>query len=513
MFTLVLAMADEYLVRVELDNNRLEPLIQHGLKVIGELEHNAIVIMDESDLGNTKSLNYEILDVEPCEGDYYLVLPMDGELDLTAYGIVLMQDSGDHLIKLRPSMLELLTNEKVMIKRLSFTPMIVGGAARFPDVFYNTTVQEIVDLVNGDSILTYVQRMQDFITRYSTHDSCFAAANWVAEKYSAYGCDSVYLQDYMTGNAPNVIGIKNGVLYPDSIYTVICGHLDATSYLQPNIAPGADDNASGVAATIEAIRVMQGYQFDHSIRFIAFTGEEQGMNGSEYYAQLAHNQGDSILGVLNADMIAYTDVQPESLDVFAKYSNPPCEPFADFFIATADTYTTLLTKKRMTNSMVYSDHGSFWQQGYLALCSIEDFPVTNPYYHSPEDTIGAGYNNNAFCTEATKAQIAALSLLAIPHETGIDDLVQDKPAASVLTVYPRISDSRFMISLHINDPSDMTTVKIYNAAGVLVRNLNANDEIVWNSTDNTGQKVPAGIYFVTVKNHRIEGTEKIIVVR
>jgi hypothetical protein len=48
------------------------------------------------------------------------------------------------------------------------------------------------------------------------------------------------------------------------------------------------------------------------------------------------------------------------------------------------------------------------------LCNIEDNPPVNPYYHEPGDTIGAGYNNNAFCTEVVKAQVAALSLMAVP---------------------------------------------------------------------------------------------------
>ncbi|MCK4941107.1 M28 family peptidase, partial [candidate division WOR-3 bacterium] len=286
-----------------------------------------------------------------------------------------------------------------------------------PRFTYNPLVQVIVDQVDADSVLSYVQRLQDFVTRYSTHDSCTAAANYIASKFTDYGCDSVYFQYHTSGHAPNVIGVKRGTLYPDSIYTVVCGHLDATSYQSPNIAPGADDNASGTASVIEALRVMRNYQFEYSVRYIAFTGEEFGLYGSYHYASLAHSQGDSILGVLNADMIGYANAYPESVDVLAKISNPACEPFADFFIAAADSYTTLLTNKQMVNSTAYSDHHPFWQNGYLALCNIEDNPPVNPYYHEPGDTIGAGYNDNDFCTEVTKAQVAALCLMANPLAT------------------------------------------------------------------------------------------------
>jgi len=519
LITLVLAFADEYLVRVDLTEARLSPLAQQGLKVLAELENCAILLLEDNDFDGISSFQYRVLDTNPQQGAYYLVLPMESVMDLTLYGDILTRDGDDYLIRVHNGMLEPLISRKVMVKRLSFTPMVIRSAVDFPAVRYDQTVADIVNLVDADSILTNVQRMQDFVTRHSTHDSCLAAANWVAERFSAYGCDSVYLQYHTTGFAPNVIGIKQGVLYPDSIYAVICGHVDATSYLQPIIAPGADDNASGVAAVIEAIRVTQDYQFEHAIRFIAFTGEEQGLYGSEYYAQLARTHGDSILGVLNADMIAYVDVQPESLEVFAKTSNPPCEPFADFFIAAADTYTTLLTSKRMTTSMVYSDHAPFWDQGYLALCSIEDFYVTNPYYHTPGDTIGAGFNDLPFCTEVTKAEIAALALLAIPYGTGIDEFVEVESENARFTVRPSIGKNLFTVSL-TTESSGPVDLRIHDVTGRVVKNISIQSSeighllsVKWDGTNNAGKELPDGIYFVRIANGTSPQTAKLVLLR
>lgn len=528
LITLVFAAADEYLVRIDLNEERLTPLSQQESKILAELEHTAIVLLTDSEFERIQPFSHEILDVQPKEGDYYLVLPMDSMIDLTIYGGVLLNDGDDYLLKLHAGMLESLIRQKVMVKRLSFKPMVLqtgrvpsppDHGAQFPDVFFNYAVQEMVDLVDADTILSNVQRLQDYGTRYSTHDSCFAAAGHIFDKFVAYGCDSVYLQYHESGYAPNVIAVKRGEIYPDSIYTVICGHFDATSYLAPAIAPGADDNASGTVAVIEAARVMSNYQFEYSIRYIAFSGEEQGLYGSQHYAQLARSQGDSILGVINGDMIAYSDIQPESLEVFAKTYNPPCEPFADFFIAAADTYTTLLTNKRMTTTMVYSDHAPFWDQGYLALCNIEDFWVENPYYHTPGDTIGAGYNDHAFCTEVTKAEIAALALLAIPYGTGIVEFENGKSESTRLMVQPSIGKNFFTISL-TTQSADPIDLKVHDVTGRVVKNLVmlASDighqlSVKWDGTDNAGQRLPGGIYFLELTEEDTTQTAKLVLLR
>ncbi|UCG30668.1 MAG: M28 family peptidase, partial [candidate division WOR-3 bacterium] len=371
--TLVFAIADDYLMRVDLDHTRLAPLADQELKVLAELGNSAIILHEGTDLEKISSVNYQILDTQPKEGQYYIARPMQEDTDLTPFGEVLTMDGYDYLLKVHPGRLESLLDHNVMIKRLSFTPMVIRSAVDFPSVRYDQTVGDIVDLVDSDSILAKVQRMQDFQTRLSTHDSCMAAANWVFDRFVDLGCDSVFFQNHTSGHAPNVIAVKRGTVHPDSIYAVICGHLDSYAFYSPNLAQGADDNASGTTAALEAARVMRDYDFEYSIRFIAFTGEEVGLYGSEYYSALARISGDSILGVINGDMLAYADFQPESLEVIATPTNPPCEPFADFFIAAADTYTTLLTNKYLSSTMIYSDHSPFWDQGYLALCNIEDW--------------------------------------------------------------------------------------------------------------------------------------------
>ena len=402
--------AGTVLIRVELGNERLEPLYGRDIKIIKELDHCALIIIDDTEFSKLRGFNYKILEKDVKEGEYYLVYQFNTLVDLRSFGEILTVDNNITLIKVDEQGLLRLTREPVEIVRLSFKPLVKTSMPVLPIVRQDPIIQEIVNRVNPDTVLSFVRRLQQFRTRYSTHDSCHAAANWIRNRFIEYGCDSVYFQYHTSGHAPNVIGIKWGVVYPDT-YAIIDGHFDATSNQAPNIAPGADDNASGTAAALEAARVMKDYLFEYSARFIAFSGEEFGLYGSEYYANNAGQQGHTILGVLNGDMIGYVDAAPENCDVLTNSANIP---FADFFVACADTYTSLLTIKQ-TVSSIPSDIQPFYDNGYPGLCNIEDYWPTNPHYHRTSDTIGAGYNNNPFCTEVIKAEIAALSVLIRPY--------------------------------------------------------------------------------------------------
>ncbi len=521
MVTLFLSFADEYLVGVELTEERLAVFADEDVSVIGELENTAIILIDDADFDKLTRYSYRILDVKPEEESYYFVRPLDQQIDLNRYGKVLLKDGNDYLIKIHEEMFLELIKKKVMVKRLSFTPHIIQSESFRRYFLMHPCVQTITEEVDPDSILSHVERLQDFRTRYSTHDSCFAAAIYIADKLNSYGCDTVFFQNHTAGHAPNVVGIKRGEVHPDSIYVVVCGHFDSISDQPFSLAPGADDNGSGTAGVIEAARAMRNRKYEYSVRYIAFSGEEFGLYGSEHYAPWARSQGDSIIGVFNADMTAYVDAEPESLEVIAKSSNPDCEWLADFFIEAAQNYTTLLTRKRMVTWMPYSDHSPFWEQGYTALCNIEDYGVVNPYYHTTADSIGAGYNNNDFCTETIKAQVAALSLLAVPYVIGVneEDLGITQETA-LMQIQPTVSNSHVTIFYSHENTYPGATLTIYNATGNLIRTFTTNhtlsptsSEIVWHGDDNHGRKVPTGVYFVQLKSGAEKCTRKVTIIR
>ncbi|MEO0071154.1 MAG: M28 family peptidase [candidate division WOR-3 bacterium] len=388
-------------------------------KVVDQTNNGVLIIGNDNDIALLSALNGRILDANITENRYYQVHLFDWsrQKDLTQIARILDFDGENYLIAVKPEDVAHLLSLGGMLSRVSLQGWVFRPReVKLPSVTTNPLIEAMVALVSPESVLSYVWRLQKYGTRYSTSDSCKAAAEWIKAKFLAYGCDTVIMQNHTSGHAPNVVGVRYGTTGRRDIYAIICGHFDSYA---PNNAPGADDNASGTAAVIEACRVTQNFNFTHDLRFIAFSGEEFGLYGSDYYAGMARNQGDSILGVLNFDMIGYVDASPESLDLMGKIANPPCEPFVDWFIAVCDTYTDLFTFKRMVNNNQNSDHGPFWNNGYLAFCGIEDFWPANPYYHTPGDSIGAGYNDNEFCTEVTKAAVAGIATLGQPLPANI----------------------------------------------------------------------------------------------
>jgi hypothetical protein len=275
-------------------------------------------------------------------------------------------------------------------------------------------IQSMVNLVSRDNLRALVEGLQSFRSRYSSTSNCEAAGDFIFHYFQTLGFVPSYEPFDFQGSysSRNIIAEKRGETDPGEIL-IICAHYDSTSN-EPNIlAPGADDNASGTAAVMEAARILRLYPFDFTIRFIAFSAEEWGLYGSKYYAAQSRNRGERIIGVINLDMIAYADAMPENLELIV---NETSDWLAERLGLSAGSYTGLPVHKIVDPSAVYSDHASFWDTGYSALLGIEDDPLTNPYYHQTTDTVST--LNFDFYTNAAKTALGTLAELAQPVRAG-----------------------------------------------------------------------------------------------
>ena len=378
----------------------------------------------------------------------------------------------------------------------------------------NPLIQEMVNKVSPDTIISTIQRLQDFVTRYAPYDSCFAAANWIFDKFTTYNLDSIYWDTFtLTPPVPaNVVGVKRGTVYPDSSYWIICGHFDATAGIaHRDSARGADDDASGTAAVIEAARILKDYHFEYSIRFVALSAEELGTIGSIYYAWRASQRLDDIRGTYNYDMIGYVDVRPESIDVCG---DTFCEPLVDHFIACADTYTNLLAVKKI--GYVLGDEYNFQHWGYQAIGMIEDMPHVNPYYHTQADTIGAGFNDLTFCTEVTKAAVAALASSSKP--LSIEENTTPSSTAFHLIPYPNPFRDHFHVKVNnVALQKNPIMFKFYDAAGRLIKAFTLSIspsqrkiDFIWPGYDNLNRKLPSGLYILMMQNGAVHEIKKLI---
>ncbi len=191
-----------------------------------------------------------------------------------------------------------------------------------PNDIYN-----IIDAVSAERIQNDIQTLVDFGTRNTFSDTISetrgigAARRWIKKEFKSISntCDNClevfYQKDFVTkeGNnrvphdawVVNVVAIQKGTKYPNR-YVIMSGDIDSRASNTMNFtidAPGANDNASGMAGTIEAARVLSKYKFESSIVYVGLSGEEQGLFGGSGLAKYAKDNNWDIIGVLNNDMI------------------------------------------------------------------------------------------------------------------------------------------------------------------------------------------------------------------
>jgi hypothetical protein len=286
---------------------------------------------------------------------------------------------------------------------------LIAGALQLP----NQAITDMVAAVSRDHLSSYIQDLQNFQTRRATTTNCEAAGTYIYDYFAAEGFAPEYDNFNFTyqGNLQttrNIVATIPGRTAPEQI-VIVGAHYDSTSNQGLVLAPGADDDASGTAAVMEIAKVMRDQPFDFSVRFICFSAEEIGLLGSRHYAQAAAAAGESIIGMIQLDMIAYASRIGEDLDVI---SNTKSAWLADLFLSAAGTYTTLPAMKWIQPSVVGSDHSPFWDQGFSAVLAIESYPLTNPYYHKPTDTIDT--LDMDFGTSVAQAALATAAALAQP---------------------------------------------------------------------------------------------------
>jgi photosystem II stability/assembly factor-like uncharacterized protein len=221
----------------------------------------------------------------------------------------------------------------------------------------------------------------------------------------------------------NVVATLRGDIYPGR-QCLIIAHYDAISEDPFNSAPGADDNASGTAAVLEAAKILKNYHFQNTVKFIAFSGEEQGLLGSYAYARDAYLRGDTILGVLNFDMIAWDGRYDDSVFVVGGMDSDSRALWVLLRRVISDYGIALNSYDYYSGSSGISDEASFIAFGYPAIFSSEapawdysrDF---NPYYHTTGERLWAF--NLGYYDKCVKTAVGSIATLAQPFIIGDAD--------------------------------------------------------------------------------------------
>ena len=217
----------------------------------------------------------------------------------------------------------------------SIYALSVAGAATFAAPLaaqqappaMNPRMHQIVAAVSAERIERDITKLVSFGSRHSFSDTLSttrgigAARRWIFsefEKISA-DCGGCLEVMYISGTIPpvrsipdsmhvvNVVAIQRGTSDPNRM-VVMSGDIDAIrsggrGWGEADSVPGANDNASGMAGTIEAARVLSQHRFAGSIVYLGLSAEEQGLHGGRRVAAVATEEGWNIIGVLNNDMI------------------------------------------------------------------------------------------------------------------------------------------------------------------------------------------------------------------
>lgn len=243
-----------------------------------------------------------------------------------------------------------------------------------------SNMELLVRQLSGDTAVVINGQTHTFTTRFAGSTQNQLATEFIAGKFTEYGY-TPEIQFFNDNTGQNVIATKIGSLYPDNYY-IVSAHYDSYNYQDQEHAPGADDNASGTAAMLEAARLFYDIPSEYSIKFIAFDEEELGLYGSNYFASQASQSGMVIEGVINLDMLGYTSDTNYKYDLCTEDDN--AQLALDFEASAGFYYPHLITYKDNCNG---SDQYSFWLFGYPAIGVIEAHSDFNPHYHSAQDII------------------------------------------------------------------------------------------------------------------------------
>ncbi|MFT3805927.1 M20/M25/M40 family metallo-hydrolase [Arenimonas sp.] len=261
--------------------------------------------------------------------------------------------------------------------------------------------------------------------RYYASTTGVTSANWIRDTWLALGNgrSDVSVELFTAcgncGGQPSVILTVQGTDLADEI-VVLGGHLDSISNSGSGNsmnAPGADDDASGIATLTEVIRIAlaNGWKPRRTVKFMGYAAEEVGLRGSNAIAQSFKSQGKNVVGVLQLDMTNYRGGSSLDMRIITDFSNSNLKTF---FGTLFDTYLVPLGLKRGTYTCGYgcSDHASWTSAGFPAAMMYEAGEYD--FLHTTSDTLATMGNTAAASVALGKFGLAYLGELAKTAGTG-----------------------------------------------------------------------------------------------
>lgn len=278
--------------------------------------------------------------------------------------------------------------------------------------FGSPNILEMITQVNESALQKYVQTMQDFGPRETGSDTCNAVGEYIYNELATADLsvryDSWFTKKWSGKNIEATLpgtGSSNGIV-------IVCAHYDGVS-----ISPSANDNAGGVAIVLVIAKIMSRYSFNSTVKFVLFSGEEQGLLGSKDYARKAYERGDQIIGVINLDGVGGAPSAEDGKKIKHHVNNESAW-MVDISGKVALLYSDYIELEVIRLSQVkYSDHQSFVDNGFDASYLHQYAPY--PYHHTTEDTID--HMNITYLAKVCRLTLGTLVSMAC-----LDPMISDK---------------------------------------------------------------------------------------
>jgi Zn-dependent M28 family amino/carboxypeptidase len=262
------------------------------------------------------------------------------------------------------------------------------------------TTQSILEGVSTEKLKQYLNRLSNFHTRHSKSPLLNDAGDWIMNELRGFGYRDTFYHSFKSTidneefELRNIVCKKKGI---DEKLIMVCAHYDCIMECKEDSvsrAPGANDNGSGVSAIIEMARVLANENLRHSIQFVFFSGEEQGLLGSKSYAKYIKENGMDLYRLVNLDMIGYPFFAPNT--VIIERDNNTNVKHNQVMENDTESIECGEMMKDMTSAVglqfhldsIYdSDYEPFEAKGYVVIGAYDGSAdsINNSHYHSSSD--------------------------------------------------------------------------------------------------------------------------------
>lgn len=288
----------------------------------------------------------------------------------------------------------------------------------------NPMVEAWMAQVSELNVRATITDLSSFQNRYYASPSGKAAAEWIRDRWQALAglrmdtTVELFTACSVCSTQPSVIMTVQGRQAPDEI-VVVGAHLDSINGSAggslSQLAPGADDDASGIATLTEVIRIAlaSGWQPKRTVMFMGYAAEEVGLRGSKAIAQSFRAQNRNVVGVLQLDMTNYKAGAVADMRLVTDFSNTDLQAFVGTVF---DRYLAPQGYSRGFYTCGYgcSDHAAWTQAGYPAAMMFEAGNGTGyfPYIHTTGDVLANMGNSAEHSTKFAKLALGFVGELA-----------------------------------------------------------------------------------------------------